>query len=57
MELATEKSRWVYISKKDYALAQEISKTGDDALRKPKYAIYGKQTPAYVAPARFQKAV
>lgn len=57
MELATEKSRWVYISKKDYALAQEMSKTGDDALRKPKYAIYGKQTPAYVAAARFQKAV
>ena len=26
MELATEKSRWIYISKKNYVLAQEISK-------------------------------
>ena len=25
-----------------YRLAQERSKTGDDALRKSKYAIYGK---------------
>jgi hypothetical protein len=42
MELAAEKSRWIYIGKKDYVLAQERSKTGDDALRKSKYAIYGK---------------
>ena len=27
---------------KTYVLAQEISKTGDDALRKPNCAIYGK---------------
>jgi len=33
---------WNYIAKKDYVLAQERSKTGDDALRKSKYAIYGK---------------
>ena len=33
MELAAEKSRWIYIAKKDYVLAQERSKTGDDALR------------------------